>query len=210
MQQCFRSLILSSCTVLFRAETKTFPKSSDLHAGCQGFWLRELSTCQAPSGFGMRQGPQLELAEGCLSGLRVGNLHTALNPTMRWYNSSDGADGNIASGAYIFRWRLYAQRNLPCTQQLDFSSFAVALPHARHEIDSHILRWSNASVIGASSVRERPRALFPSWHLSCQSERTRELLTGVTLLPWNICEPTARWERRRRMLRRSTMAPNLP
>lgn len=50
--------------------------------------------------------PQLELQNGAVSGLRAadGGLATALNISMRWYNSSDGADGAIASGAYIFRF----------------------------------------------------------------------------------------------------------
>lgn len=48
-------------------------------------------------------GPQLELRDGSIIALQKGGLRTELNISMRWYNASDGADGAIASGAYIFR-----------------------------------------------------------------------------------------------------------
>jgi len=47
--------------------------------------------------------PQLDLRNGGIVRLRKDSLATALNVSMRWYNSSDGADGAVASGAYIFR-----------------------------------------------------------------------------------------------------------
>lgn len=47
--------------------------------------------------------PQLDLRNGGIVRLRKDGLATALNVSMRWYNSSDGADGAVASGAYIFR-----------------------------------------------------------------------------------------------------------
>lgn len=47
--------------------------------------------------------PRLELRDGVITNLHKGGLGTELNISMRWYNASDGADGAIASGAYIFR-----------------------------------------------------------------------------------------------------------
>jgi hypothetical protein len=48
--------------------------------------------------------PRAQLRHGGYS-LRAGRgLSTQLDISMRWYNASDGADGAIASGAYIFRW----------------------------------------------------------------------------------------------------------
>lgn len=48
--------------------------------------------------------PRLQLQHGRIAALHHGGLSTQLNISMRWYNASDGADGAIASGAYIFRW----------------------------------------------------------------------------------------------------------
>ena len=48
-------------------------------------------------------GLHLELSGGHIIRLRLGAVAAELNVSMRWYNSSDGADGAIASGAYIFR-----------------------------------------------------------------------------------------------------------
>lgn len=52
---------------------------------------------------GSVSGLHLGLKGGHISHLRLGTVAAELNVSMRWYNSSDGADGAIASGAYIFR-----------------------------------------------------------------------------------------------------------
>jgi hypothetical protein len=46
---------------------------------------------------------RLWLQDGSIAELHHSGLSTELNISMRWYNASDGADGAIASGAYIFR-----------------------------------------------------------------------------------------------------------
>lgn len=52
---------------------------------------------------GSDPGARLRLRGGKMSGLQLGAAAVQLNVSMRWYNASDGADGAIASGAYIFR-----------------------------------------------------------------------------------------------------------
>ena len=47
--------------------------------------------------------PRAQLQDGGVSLHTGGGLGTQLDISMRWYNASDGADGAIASGAYIFR-----------------------------------------------------------------------------------------------------------
>lgn len=48
--------------------------------------------------------PRAQLRDGGVLLHTGGGLGAQLNISMRWYNASDGADGAIASGAYIFRW----------------------------------------------------------------------------------------------------------
>ena len=74
------------------AAVSTVSSGADLKAGEGGQLL------------GSSRGAQLQLEGEYLTGLQLGAITAQLNMSMRWYNSSDGADGAIASGAYIFRY----------------------------------------------------------------------------------------------------------
>ncbi len=46
-----------------------------------------------------------------LHGISLRGVSASLRINLAWYNSSDGTDGAIASGAYIFRCELITQQS---------------------------------------------------------------------------------------------------